>query len=210
MASGGGVVSDHHPEMKILTVKWDRSRIPLLYSALQRGVLVKARLGGSIRSLLCEQLGLNPDYVKNRIQTAFLNGKPVDDFDTAVVGEGSVLTLSGALPGLAGATLRKGGFYSSMRASVSYTKEAEKREERAGFITVRVFNILLPELAPVLLAYGIFFSREDFSSLLQELSPKDRANCLRGGEREAVSFKSETGGSEGVTEKDFIEVRAAE
>jgi hypothetical protein len=210
MASGGGVVSDHHPEMKILTVKWDRSRIPLLYSALQRGVLVKARLGGSIRSLLCEQLGLNPDYVKNRIQTAFLNGKPVDDFDTAVVGEGSVLTLSGALPGLAGATLRKGGFYSSMRASVSYTKEAEKREERAGFITVRIFNILLPELAPVLLAYGIFFSREGFASLLQELSPKDRANCLRGGEREAVSFKSETGGNEGMTENDFIEVRAAE
>lgn len=204
------MVSDHHPEMKILTVKWDRSRIPLLYSALQRGVLVKARLGGSIRSLLCEQLGLNPDYVKNRIQTAFLNGKPVDDFDTAVVGEGSVLTLSGALPGLAGATLRKGGFFASMRASLSYQSKPGEREGKEGFITVRVFNILLPELAPVLLAYGIFFSREDFSSLLQELSPKDRANCLRGGEREAVSFKSETGGSEGVTEKDFIEVRAAE
>jgi hypothetical protein len=196
--------------MKIQTVKWDRSRTPLLYPAFQRGVLVKVRVGGSIRSLLCEQLGLNPDYVKNRIQTAFLNGKPVDDFDAALVGEGSVLTLSGALPGLAGATLRKGGFFSSLRASVSYQNEPGERAGKEGFITVRIFNILLPELAPVLLVHGILFSREDFASLSQELAPKDRADCLRSGEKEAVPFKSEIGGNEGMTENDFIEVRTAE
>ncbi len=203
-------MSDDHREMRSHIVKWDRSRIPLLYPAFQRGVLVKIRLGGSIRSLLCEQIGLDPDYVKNRIQTAFLNGKPVDDFETAVGEEGSVLTLSGALPGLAGATLRKGGFYSSMRASVSYTKEAERREERAGFITVRIFNILLPELAPVLLAHGIFFPGEEFASLLRDLSSKDRANCLPSGEKGRLAFKSETGGKEGRTENDFIEVRIPE
>ena len=92
-------------------------------------MLVKVRVGESIRSLLSEQFGLTQEYVKNRIQTAFLNGKPVDDFDTAVVGEGSVLTLSGALPGLAGATLRKGGFFSSLRASLSYQKNPGRRRE---------------------------------------------------------------------------------
>jgi hypothetical protein len=165
-------------EMKIQHVKWDRSRVPLLYPALQKGMLVKVRLGGNIRSLLCDQLGLDSEYVKNRIQTAFLNGKPVDDFDSAVVGEGAVLTLSGALPGLAGATLRKGGFYSSLRATVSYTKDTAEGEGEEGFITVRIFNILLPELAPVLLARGVCFPKKEFISLLQELGPKERADFL--------------------------------
>jgi len=207
MGSGGGGVYDHQIEMRIQTAKWDRSRTPLLYPAFQRGVLVKVRLGGSIRSLLCEQLGLNPDYVKNRIQTAFLNGKPVDDFDTALVGEGSVLTLSGALPGLAGATLRKGGFFSSLRASVSYQNEPGERVGKEGFITVRIFNILLPELAPVLLAHGIFFSREDFASLSQELAPKDRADYLRRGEKEAGGSAPGTRENEGMAGGDLIEVR---
>ena len=198
---------DHRIEMKIHAVKWERSRIPLLYPAFQRGVLVKIRLGGGIRSLLCEQLGLDPDYVKNRIQTAFLNGKPVDDFDTAVAGEGSVLTLSGALPGLAGATLRKGGFFSPMRASLSYSGEPGERGEKEGFITVRIFNILLPELAPVLVARGIFFSKKDFASFLRELGPKDGTDCLRSGEKEAAPSEPEARESEGLAEAEFIEVR---
>jgi hypothetical protein len=168
-------------ELKIESVEWKRSRIALLYPALQRGVLVKVRLGGNLRSLLVGQLGLDPGYVTKRIQTAFLNGKPVDDFDVATVGEGAVLTLSGALPGLAGATLRKGGFYSSMRASVSYAKGAEREEEQEGFITVRIFNILLRELAPALLSYGIFFPQKEFLSLVEELEPADRTEYLRNG-----------------------------
>ena len=203
-------MSDQQKEMKILTVNWDRSRTPLLYSALQRGVLVKVRLGGNIRTLLTEQFDLNPDYVKNRIQTAFLNGKPVDDFDEAVVSEGSILTLSGALPGLAGATLRKGGFFSSMRASVSYTKEPKKKEGKEGFITVRIFNILLPELAPVVLAHGIFFSGKDFGSFWQELAPQDRRDCIASRGKRPAPPESEMKENEEMAGADFIEVRADE
>jgi len=180
-------------EEKIQTVKWERRRIPLLYPALQKGVLVRVRLGVSIRSLLCGQLGLDPDYVAKRIQTAFLNGKPVDDFEEAVVGEGAVLTLSGALPGLAGATLRKGGFYSSMRASVSYTGEPGKERGKEGFLTVRIFNILLPELAPVLLARGIFFPQKEFAAFLEELGPKERTDYLRDGGGGEVPRQPEAG-----------------
>ncbi len=148
--------------MEIVPLKLGESPISLLYPHLQKGVFVKVRLGGSIRSLLCEQFGLSPDYVKNRIQTAFLNGKPVDDFETATVTEGAVLTLSGAMPGLAGATLRKGGFYSAMRATLSHRENREKREGEEGFITIRIFNILLNELGPVLLAHGIYLEKSDF------------------------------------------------
>jgi hypothetical protein len=203
-------VSAHQTEMKILNVKWDRGWIPILYPAFQRGVLVKVRLGESIRSLLSEQFGVTQEYVRNRIQTAFLNGKPVDDFDTAVVGEGSVLTLSGALPGLAGATLRKGGYFSSLRASLSYQNEPGERAGREGFITVRIFNILLPELAPVLLSHGIFFPKQEFTAILQELGPKERADWLRRGEKDAATRGAETGANEELGDADYIEVRSGE
>ena len=196
--------------MKIGSFNLDKSRISLLYPSLQQGVLVRVRLGWSIRSLLCEQLGLSPDYVKNRIQTAFLNGKPVDDFDAAVVGEGSVLTLSGALPGLAGATLRKGGFFSPMRASLSHQNESGPRQEKEGFITMRIFNILLPELTPVLLGRGIYFSKENFASFLQELAPKDRTDYLKSRGKETARSEPENGENEGLSEADFIEVRMEE
>ena len=160
--------------MEIVPLKLAENQISLLHILLQKGVFIKARLGCSIRSLLCDQFGLSPDYVKNRIQTAFLNGKPVDDFDTAVIGEGSVLTLSGAMPGLAGATLRKGGFYSAMRATVTHRDNSERGEEEEGFITIRVFNILLNELAPVLLAFGVYLRKDDFNDFVEGLSIEER------------------------------------
>jgi len=166
--------------MEIVPLKLGENRVSLLSPLLQKGVFVKARLGCSIRSLLCDQFGLSPDYVKNRIQTAFLNGKPVDDFDTAIVGEGSVLTLSGAMPGLAGATLRKGGFYSAMRATLSHRENQEKKEEEEGFITIRIFNILLKELAPVLLTRGIYLEKRDLDDLVGSLPPDERGIIKRG------------------------------
>ena len=156
--------------MEIVPLKLEENRISLLYPFLQKGIFVKVRLGCSIPSLLCDQLGLNPDYVKNRVQTAFLNGKPVDDFDSAVVGEGAVLTLSGAMPGLAGATLRKGGFYSAMRAALSHQENHERKEGKEGFITIRIFNILLSELAPVLRDQGIYLGKEDLDDFEKSLS----------------------------------------
>ena len=200
-------MSDQQKEMKILTVKWDQNRIPLLYPALQRGVLVKALWGWSIRSLLCDQFGLHPDYVKNRIQTAFLNGKPVDDFDTAIVGEGSVLTLSGALPGLAGATLRKGGFFSPMRATLSHHNESGTQQEKEGFITVRIFNILLPELAPVLLTRGIYLSKEDYWSFLRDRPEKAGEPDIGEGDKGSFGSASEPGGKEEWQQAEFIQVR---
>jgi hypothetical protein len=192
-------VTDPKVPIQSRTVIWERSRIPLLYPALQKGVLVKARVGGTVRSFLCEQLGLDPDYVKSRIQTAFLNGKPVDDFESALITDGSVLTLSGALPGLAGATLRKGGFYRSLRASVSYSSAAGKEQDRRGFVTLRVFNILLPELAPVLAARGIFLPRQDFEALKREIET----------DKEPVSVPSAARQNPPAEDSEWIELRVA-
>jgi hypothetical protein len=74
------------------------------------------------------------------------------------------------MPGLAGATLRKGGFYSAMRATLSHRENQEQKEREVGFITIRVFNILLNELAPVLLAFGVHLRKDDFNDFVKGLS----------------------------------------
>ena len=83
-----------------LTVASDR--LSLFSPLLGQGFSLKVRTGCSIRELLCRQLGVRADYVDQRIQTIFLDGKTVDDVDTAMIRQDSTLALSAALPGLAG------------------------------------------------------------------------------------------------------------
>ncbi|MCX5908268.1 MAG: hypothetical protein NTY64_14075, partial [Deltaproteobacteria bacterium] len=79
------------------------------FPLFQQGIRLKVRVGCSLKQLLGEQLGLAPDYLEERVQTLFLDGKVVDDLENAFIRDGSVIALSAALPGLAGATLRRGG-----------------------------------------------------------------------------------------------------
>jgi hypothetical protein len=56
--------------------------------------------------VLCDQFQVETDYLENRIKTIFLDGKPVDDEDKAVLKNGSTLALSAAMPGLVDSTFR--------------------------------------------------------------------------------------------------------
>src|SRR6266545_6489005 len=85
---------------------------------LQRGVTVQAAGKASVASFLVDGLGIDPEYVRQRVTTVFLDGAVVDDLELAHLREGSLLALSAAMPGLVGATLRKGGYYGAMRAAI--------------------------------------------------------------------------------------------
>ena len=86
------------------------SILPRFFPLCQQGFLVKVPGSGSIRTILCRHLSLAPDYLEGRIRTIFLNGKPVDEIDTAIVGPGDTLALSAAMPGLVGAYASRGIF----------------------------------------------------------------------------------------------------
>jgi hypothetical protein len=136
---------------------------------LQSGFQVRAQMGCSVRRLLGEQLGLSPDYIQERIRTLFLDGHPVDDMGTAVVQDGSVLALSGALPGLVGATLRLGGYYGCLRDSITYQPPTAgsdgSRSTAFGTITVKLFNLVLKDLGSQFLSQGVLLPAtavEDF------------------------------------------------
>ena len=124
-------------------------------------------MGCSIRELLCRQLGVDSDYLDNVIQTVFLDGKPVDDVDNSFVEPGSTLALSAAMPGLVGATLRKGGLLAGFRHSISHEGSRDEVSERQniGRINVKLFNLVTKELGPLLLGRGVILQ----SSAVREL-----------------------------------------
>jgi hypothetical protein len=133
---------------------------------LQRGVVVAAATGCSLWSFLTEQLGIPPDYVKERVTTIFLDGDVIDSLERSVVRDGSVLALSAAMPGLVGATMRRGGYYAAMRAGITRNAETAPVSASAGTVRVKLFNLLIPELGPALLARGIIVDRGEAAEAL--------------------------------------------
>jgi hypothetical protein len=150
---------------------------PFLFPFFQKGVWLKAETGCSIRSFLCDQLGFPEEYVGKRIQTFFLNGKAVDDIDSALIHNDSILALSAALPGLLGATLRRGSYYAGMRSSISYREENRGETSIQGMVGIKLFNLLIPEMGPFLLKRGVWVQRKDFQEFLEKLPSRFWSGC---------------------------------
>ncbi len=143
--------------------------LAVFFPLLQQGVRVEVRVGCDIQSLLCNQFKMAPDYLADRVTTIFLNGKPVDEVASAVVTDGATLALSAAMPGLVGATLRKAGSLASFRNTISHRNEATPSNAcEDGFITLKLFNMLLPEVGPQSLAHGVWTSGRELQTCLTE------------------------------------------
>ena len=142
------------------------------------GVGVAVRAGCSLKDLLCGQFQLDESYVDRRITTIFLDGKPVDAVGSARIREGSTLALSAAMPGLAGAILRRGSALAPLRANLS-REDGEKSEgpERDGVITVKLFNLLAPELAPGFLRRGVLLPAAGAEAFLRRRPPAFWDDC---------------------------------
>ena len=110
-----------------LNITVEEDQVSAFFPLLALGFTVKTKVGVSVQELLCRQLGLSADYIDNRLQTIFLDGKAVDNVKTAVIRQGSTLALSAAMPGLAGATLRRGGAYASMRHKITHEKNTKNQ-----------------------------------------------------------------------------------
>jgi len=147
-----------------LTMKPEQIRE--FFPILQQGFRVTARVGCTLRKLLCEQFALGSDYVAERITTIFLNGKATDDLDAAIVRDGSTIALSAAMPGLVGATMRRGGYYSAMRSSITHADKESSGEDRIGTVRIKLFNILLAELGPDFLRRGAVVNDSDMTEFL--------------------------------------------
>jgi len=145
-----------------LSLTLEKTLIPIFYQLLSKGFIIHTRTGCTIKELLCGQLGIKDDYLEERIQTIFLDDKTVDDVNFAVILEGSILALSAAMPGVLGATLRKGGRYAPMRRQISHDKDMPSDLHKKGEVTIKLFNLIARELGPLFLEQGIRVKGEDF------------------------------------------------
>ncbi len=148
-------------------ILWDAARLAAFLPLLQKGFLLKSLSGTSIRAVLCDQLGVTPQYLDERVNSIFLDGKPVDNVDSAIIKEGSALALSAAMPGFVGAAFRKGGYYAPMRDSITHVGESGSTTGREGFLLLKLYNFVAKELGPLFLESGIWLRNNDVKGLFQ-------------------------------------------
>jgi hypothetical protein len=147
----------------------------LFYSLLEKGVVLTTRTGCTLRDFLCGQLGLSDDYLDQRVQTLFLDARPVDDVDRAVVRDGAILALSAAMPGLLGATMRKGGRYAAFRKDISQHDDECGICETSGRVTLKLFNMVAKEVGGGLLEGGVEVDGSD----LQRIADQDLSRIFK-------------------------------
>ena len=137
----------------------------LFLPLLEKGVIIPVRTGCSIHDFFCGQLGLPEPYLEQRIQTLFLNARPVDNVNTAVIQDGSVLALSAAMPGLLGATMRKDGWYAAFRKDISECSRPGSRSQTDGLIRLKLFNMVAREIGGILLQRGVRIDGTDLGRI---------------------------------------------
>jgi hypothetical protein len=170
----------------VLTIPVNRARRSDLDALFQRGVIVSIPGSRSVSDFLTEDLGIDPGYIRDTIATVFVDSMVVDDLDRATLHPGSTLTLSAAMPGLVGATLRRSSYYSAMRAEVSWHAgpSGGRDDEPAPTIRVKLFNLIIPGVGPAILRRGIVLDHEAAVRLvgpdgdLERIAP-DREILLR-------------------------------
>jgi hypothetical protein len=138
---------------------------------LQGGFLVRAEGCGSIRGFLMNTLGLGSELVEQLVQSVFLDGKPVDDLDSVNVRDGCTLALSAAMPGLVGATMRRGGYYASLRSGISFSQGDCREEPCCGDVRVKLFNLTATALERDLLQGGIRVQARELAEFLESRPP---------------------------------------
>jgi hypothetical protein len=147
----------------------DAASLPPFFSLLEKGVVLSAVTGCTLREFLCGQLGLSQAYLDQRIQTLFLDARPVDDVDAAVVQDGCTLALSAAMPGLLGATMRKGGRYAAFRRDISQQSDEKRAVEKSGRVTVKMFNMVARELGGRILEKGVEIHGRDLQQIAERI-----------------------------------------
>jgi len=150
-----------------LTLMLNARVLPLFFQLLGHGFYLNGQTGCSVKELLCNQLGIHEDYLEQRIKSIFLNGKVVDDVESAIVPEDATMALSGAMPGLVGAILRSGGFYAPMRSQISHEKDLPAPQLKNGRITLKLWNLVVKELGPTFLARGIWIRGQELQSFIK-------------------------------------------
>jgi hypothetical protein len=145
---------------------------------LGEGIWLRATDGETVENFLIKTAGISPAYLRERVQTIFLNGRALDDFNTARVTDGAILALSAAMPGLAGAVLRRGGLYAPMRRPISHEAQSPTAVSGKIFVILKLFNMIARELGPDFLEKGVFVPADQLKDFMERLGRWGWSSCL--------------------------------
>jgi hypothetical protein len=161
-----------------LAMHFQKDPIAAFFPILQSGFYLEI-FTDNLQELLGQTCGLSPEELKNRIQTIFLNGKPVDELASVNVRDGDCLALSAAMPGLVGATMRAGGVLASFRHSISYRPSASRSGPHSGRLSIKLFNLLIKEIGPRFLEHGVLVEPDKLHTLLTSQSERVTNDCQK-------------------------------
>ena len=150
--------------------------IPRLCPLLQRGCHVRVQTGCTLRELLCGDFGISPDYIKHDIKVIFIDYSPVDNLDTAIIKDGTILALSAAMPGLVGAAMRRDGL-SWMRADITYQDDGSEQVQHEGVIQVKLFNQVMADLGESFLRRGLYAKSSSLTHFLGKFTDNFWQEC---------------------------------
>lgn len=147
--------------------------------------MVETPAGATLLEVL-SGAGFSREYLRDRVQTIFLDGSAVDDLNAETIGGGSVIALSAALPGLAGAIFRKESAVAPLRSRTEKRKDAPGERTQTVFATLKLFNLVAEEMGPALMRDGITVKRSD---LREEFTKRSRVleNVIIGAELDGKS-----------------------
>lgn len=158
------VFGKERPEETFCRIEWEGGDVlGALFPSFQSGVWIMVPAGIPIGTLLEGRWGLSREFIEKTVGTVFLNGLPVDDVDTEPLCDGDVLALSGPMPGLAGAILRKNsplaGLRHGRRGPVRTTSPETSGSEVVR-VQVKLFNRLIEDLGRIVLRHGILLEKD--------------------------------------------------
>jgi len=161
-------LTEHCQNAANLSLELAEDKIASLFLLLQNGFFIKACVGCTIEKFFIEQLHLSPDYIETRIQGLFLDGKPADHIETAIIRNGAHLTLSGTMPGLAGMALRRGPL-AVFRHGITHREKGDYNFSGDGFVQLKLLNLLMKDMGPELLRRGIYINSSELAGYLGNL-----------------------------------------
>jgi hypothetical protein len=149
---------------------------PRLAGLVQEGFALHGHEGQSIRDFMRGPLGMDDTYIEGVVSTVFLDYKPVDDLDSALISPGCLVSLSAAMPGLVGAVMRRNSPYASFREAISHEGQLEAEAAAAVqscLVRVKLFNTIMREHGPGLLQKGILVETSRLGAALGHPLPDD-------------------------------------
>jgi len=151
-------------EIRIIVQK---DKIERYTRILQSGIILQSEVGQSVGAFLANLPGFDTDYIINKIQTVFLDGNAIDDMGTQLINSPSVLALSAAMPGLAGAIFRRNSMHAALRTTDSNINVSTQAETTIA-VRLKLFNMIAADKGEGILEKGGRFSGSILINFLQQ------------------------------------------